>query len=281
MLLAFDLDKTIVRSDLVLPAEIADALHRARDAGHTVTVLTGRPQTAMLEYLAQLGVTDYYSANHGALVVGRGGEILRQQRIGADHVRALLERFHAHPEIEFSCVADDTLFVKNPDDARWGWAHTANRKLERYRHGAGLVADKLVFSANGMTQAIAAHVSEHFPDFVTYPWDEGYLEVTGPEADKGSALALLAGLLGYGAEQVTAFGDGPNDVTMLEWAGRAVAVGLHAPPPRPRSWAWRGGSRSICFSTRFQRPKSDAFRSTPSPTTGLQPAPFRLISEPD
>jgi 5-amino-6-(5-phospho-D-ribitylamino)uracil phosphatase len=230
MLFAFDLDKTIVTSDFELPDPIADAIKAVRARGHHVSVLTGRPRMAMTEYLDKLGLTDCYSSNHGALVIGTEGEVLRQQRLSAEHVLGLLETFHDHPDIEFSCVVDDTLYVKNPDDARWAWAHTANRRVERYLHGSLETADKLVFSANGMTKTIAAHVAATFPDFVTYPWDDGYLEVTGPESDKGSALALLAALLGYEAGEVVAFGDGPNDVSMLSWAGWGVAVGERAHP---------------------------------------------------
>lgn len=230
MLLAFDLDKTIVRSDFVLPEEIAATLAAARAAGHHVSILTGRPRMAMLDYLAQLAIEEYYSANHGALVVGAGGEILRQQRIAAEHLAAILELYHEHPEIEFSCIVDDTLHVKNPDDERWRWAHTANRQVLKYQHGSELLADKLVFSANGLTQSIREHVAAHYPDFVMYPWEDGYLEITSADADKGSALALLAGLLGFEAKDVVAFGDGPNDVSMLEWAGHGVAVGPHAHP---------------------------------------------------
>ncbi len=230
MLLAFDLDKTIVRNDFVLPSAIAEALHKAREAGHHVTVLTGRPRMAMLDYLEQLGVVDFYSANHGALVVGKAGEVLRQQRIEKEHVGQLLGPYCDHPDIEFSCVVDDTLYVKNPEDERWSWAHTANRQLERYHPGLELHADKIVFSANGHTEGLRTLVSERHPTFIQYPWDDGYLEITGPEADKGSALKLLAELLGYKQQDVIAFGDGPNDVSMLRWAGYGVAVGPHAHP---------------------------------------------------
>ena len=63
-----------------------------------------------------------------------------------------------------------------------------------------------------------------------YPWEEGYLEITGPNADKGSALELLAGKLGVVQKDIIAFGDGPNDTTMLAYAGRGIAVGPHAHP---------------------------------------------------
>ena len=41
---------------------------------------------------------------------------------------------------------------------------------------------------------------------------------------KGAGLAFLAERLGFTAEATVAFGDGENDVELLEWAGYAVAV---------------------------------------------------------
>lgn len=230
MLLAFDLDKTLVRNDYELPSEIASAVHKARDAGHLITVLTGRPKAASLTYLELLKVSDYYSTNHGALITGKAGAVLQQKRIDNRCVAKLLDPYHDHPDIEFSCIVDDVLYVKNPEDERWAWAHTQNRSVEKFQREVALHADKIVFSAKTSTDAVHRHVSEMYPDFVMYPWEEGYLEVTGPDADKGTALRLIAAELGVAQKDVIAFGDGPNDVTMLQWAGYGVAVGPHAHP---------------------------------------------------
>lgn len=230
MLFAFDLDKTIVRNDYELPEAILEAINRTKKAGHLVTVLTGRPKVAAEPYLDLLGLNEYFSTNHGALVTGRGGDILRKTRIGSAHVADLLKDYLNHPEVEFSCVVDDTLYVKNPKDERWAWAHTLNRKLRKFHPELDLHADKIVFTANGLSPKIRSYVSETYPEFVMYPWEEGYLEITGPNADKGSALGLLAGELGVAQKDIIAFGDGPNDTTMLAYAGHGVAVGPHAHP---------------------------------------------------
>jgi len=51
-----------------------------------------------------------------------------------------------------------------------------------------------------------------------------FVEVTPHGADKGAALSRLCANLGIDASEVVAFGDNYNDVTMLEWAGRGVAM---------------------------------------------------------
>ncbi|MGH3114449.1 MAG: HAD family hydrolase, partial [Gaiellaceae bacterium] len=51
-----------------------------------------------------------------------------------------------------------------------------------------------------------------------------FLELASPEVTKASGLAFLAEHLGFAAERTVAFGDGENDVELLEWAGFGVAV---------------------------------------------------------
>ena len=51
-----------------------------------------------------------------------------------------------------------------------------------------------------------------------------FLEFASPEVTKGSGLAFAAARLGFSRERTVAFGDGENDVELLEWAGYGVAV---------------------------------------------------------
>jgi Cof subfamily protein (haloacid dehalogenase superfamily) len=230
MLLAFDLDNTVVTRDHRLPDEIVAATEAARAAGHLVTVLTGRPHASALGFVERLGVAPGpYSVNHGALVFGPDGAVIKRRRMSGDHVRTILSPPHLPDGVPFACIVDDALYVNDPEDTRWEWAHTANRRVERFEHARIREADKVVFSSNGESERILAGLAGRVP-LTHYLWGDGYLELTAEDADKGAALALIARTLGVPREETVAFGDGTNDVTMLAWAGRGVAVGPDAVP---------------------------------------------------
>jgi len=53
---------------------------------------------------------------------------------------------------------------------------------------------------------------------------DGLLEISAAGVNKASSLARLCASRAIGPEDVIAFGDMPNDLAMLEWAGRSVAV---------------------------------------------------------
>lgn len=230
MLFAFDLDKTLVTNDFTLPEPTRRAIERVRAAGHHVTVLTGRPQAAAKPFLDQLDVRGAYSVNHGALVYGADGVLARQRRIAGVQVRDLLTPYEGGRDVSYACIVDDTLFVSDPDHEHWSWAHAESRTIARLELQGSGDTDKIVFLANGRTRSVERDVRERLPDAITYLWDDGFLEVTGPDSDKGSALAYIAQTLGVRREDTVAFGDGLNDVTMLAWAGHAVAVGRHVHP---------------------------------------------------
>lgn len=227
VLLAFDLDKTVVTNDHELPGAIADAIAAARAAGHVVTVLTGRPLVAARRFLELLEVSGVHAVNHGA-IVREHDRVIRRRHITALDVDAILGEHTQDASLEFTCVVDDTLFVRDPEHERWTWAHAQGRSLAPFRMGMGRDADKVVFHANGRSEELDRWVSARHPHVLRYLWGDGYLELVPQGGDKGTALAYIADRLGIPRSDVVAFGDGLNDVSMLRWAGHAVAVGPEA-----------------------------------------------------
>ena len=59
---------------------------------------------------------------------------------------------------------------------------------------------------------------------LTYSTNRGVLELGPPGVDKASTLAAWCAARGIAAADVVAFGDMPNDIPMLRWAGRSWAV---------------------------------------------------------
>jgi HAD superfamily hydrolase (TIGR01484 family) len=59
---------------------------------------------------------------------------------------------------------------------------------------------------------------------ITYSTDDGLIEVAAAGVNKGCALARLAQLWGIAAADTVAFGDMPNDLELLSWAGHGVAM---------------------------------------------------------
>ena len=59
---------------------------------------------------------------------------------------------------------------------------------------------------------------------ITWSSATALLEISAPDVTKASTLALLCADLGIDATEVIAFGDMPNDLPMLTWAGTSYAM---------------------------------------------------------
>jgi Cof subfamily protein (haloacid dehalogenase superfamily) len=92
----------------------------------------------------------------------------------------------------------------------------------------GRPATKLLVRHAGMTsgqmaQALEAIVADMGLE-ITYSSNNGLIEISAAGVTKASGLAWVCEELGVRAEKVVAFGDMPNDVPMLDWAGHGVAM---------------------------------------------------------
>ena len=128
------------------------------------------------------------------------------------------------PGIRFAAESEE--FSLEPGFAAWDWEPPAGT---RYADGLELVATpvaKLILRHEAHDlEAIAAAARELAGEeasvTVPGPWT---VEVSAAGVSKAAALAELCAELEIEPEAVVAFGDYPNDLPMLEWAGHAVAV---------------------------------------------------------
>lgn len=227
-LVATDLDGTIVRSDGSVSDRTRRAFAAAEEAGVGVVLVTGRPPRWMSTMAAETGHRGLAILSNGAIVYD-----LHEERVVEEHpldpaaaaevVAALRE---AVPDLVFA-VERGQLFGHEP-----GWVpHFGVRDDVLVAEIDELVAEPMVkllvrhevLSSDELVAAARAVVGESCT--VTHSGvGSGLLEISGPDVTKASALARLAADLGTGADGTVAFGDMPNDLPMLAWAGHGVAV---------------------------------------------------------
>ncbi|AFZ67778.1 HAD-IIB family hydrolase [Deinococcus peraridilitoris] len=228
MLLAFDLDGTIVTRDRQLPERIRQAILAARQAGHVVTVITGRHLKGTQAILDALEIDCHYGTCQGARVHGIGTDHHVELHLEDEVVQELLTRFGSDPRAEFFLSTRDTMFVRDPNAQGWAWARGEGQRLVAHGTYAGERAHKFIVVSEDAPK-VQAELQARFPELAYYLWDDRFLEVVASGGTKGNALAHLAALHSVPREETIAFGDGVNDISMLQWAGRAIGVGHLSP----------------------------------------------------
>jgi Cof subfamily protein (haloacid dehalogenase superfamily) len=222
---ASDLDGTLVREDGSISDRTRRALHAAEEAGALVVFVTGRPPRWMKPVVEATGASGLAICANGALVYDLGrGEIVREHALKAESAARLVAALReALPGVQFAVEAGLT-FGHEPSYVP-SWPITDRTVATVEELIASPVSKLLVKHPDLPPREIHQQVVELAGEqaVVTYSGDV-LLEVSGAGVSKASTLAALCAENGFEAADVLAFGDMPNDVPMLTWAGHGVAV---------------------------------------------------------
>ena len=192
-------------------------------------VVTGRMFRSVRPYLEQAGLATPVVCYQGAVVAEPGtGRFLRHEPIPLELAR---EAIGAVDEEGFglNCYVHDELYVASATPEARRYAEFQHIPI----HVVGPLLDwlaepptKLVTIGDpdvldGLETRLKARFDGRMFISKSLPY---FLELASAKVTKGSGMDFVAGHLGLDRERVVAFGDGENDVELLEWAGYAVAV---------------------------------------------------------
>ena len=221
---ALDVDGTVVDRDGVLGPDMADAIARVLAAGVPVVLATGRAWHSTRELVELLGLPSGPTVcSNGAVIVSYPPQEI-VQAVTFDP-REVIERVES--------FAPGTLIAV--EEIGRGF-----RMNEHFPEG-DLTGELVVQSAEELgaepvTRIILRDPRRSMDDFVALAQHLGlqgvtyfvgwsaWLDIAPEGVNKATALAQVAADLGIKAEDVLAAGDGRNDIEMLQWAGRGVAL---------------------------------------------------------
>ncbi|MFD6444059.1 HAD family hydrolase [Promicromonospora sp. NPDC060204] len=227
-LIALDIDGTLIGRDDRVPPETVQALELVRASGHHVVLATGRSLVGLLAAARRLGLAE------GSAVCSNGALTVRLDRdtpsgYVVEEARTFSPGLVIHQANRLSPGIDVAV-----EDVGWGWR-------VNHEFGPGLLngpqkLTPLEDLVAGQASRVALHANQvadhadalrHLEITVT-PAGHSWLDVTAPRTSKATALEQIRRLLGVAPEHTVAVGDGLNDINMLGWAARGVAMG-HAP----------------------------------------------------
>ena len=233
VLIALDIDGTVILEDESMSPGVVDAVAHAVAAGHEVMLSTGRSWDATKPILRRLDIAPDF------VVCANGAAILRRVD-AATHEYALhhTESFDAHEVLTLlrEHLPDAHYMVELPDGHRLYTDYVDDWNLGK--------ADRVPFeelAAKPVSRVVVISPENTDGDFldlvqriglneVSYAvgWT-AWLDIAPQGVDKGTALEMVRTELGFDPAHVLVIGDGRNDIGMFEWAvrngGRAIAMG--------------------------------------------------------
>ena len=231
-LIASDLDGTIVRRDGSISKRTIEAFTRARNEGVQIVFVTGRPTRWLQPIRDAFGSLGSVICSNGAVVYDfETDKILESHTIPADDVMQTREIIlEVEPQSTFAAETLLQLHLEETFPEPGDMRHLLEFRpapLDALQLGEeGVVkflAKSRLLTPENLHELVEPKVQQYVS--VTHSaFNMTLLEMAHPSVNKAAALARHAELLGIPSSEVVAFGDMPNDIQMLGWAGRGYAM---------------------------------------------------------
>ena len=226
-LVATDLDGTLLHSDGTVTTRTREVLTAIEDIGITVVFVTGRPIRWMEDLWEHVG-------GHGLAICSNGGIVYDVRARAVSKSRPIPVAVAREVVDVLRRAIPGTTFALEKAD---GFAREPGF-MPRIPPPTGVDIGPLAEIVDGdVVKLLARHedveperfwaeVDSHVGHAVTTTWSStgALVEISAEGVSKASTLGLLCDERSLGAEQVVAFGDMPNDLPMLEWAGTSYAM---------------------------------------------------------
>lgn len=226
-LIFFDIDGTLYNSNKQVPADTKRAVQQLKSDGHIVAIATGRGPFMYEDLRDELGIETYISYN-GQYVVFEG-EVIYENSIANKTLTKLSEQVHKN---------DHPIAYCDEKDLR-----VSATEHEHVKAGIGslklnfeVLEDKAYFHDNDIYQSLlfctedeeAQYVSE-YEDVYFLRWHKFCMDIIPTGGSKAVGIQKVIDKMNVDMKNVYAFGDGPNDVEMLELIENSVAMGNGVP----------------------------------------------------
>ncbi|SDD06166.1 hypothetical protein SAMN05216270_101578 [Glycomyces harbinensis] len=238
--IATDLDGTLLDRQGRLSERNQKALQAAREHGLLTVAVTARAPRSVYRVPGLAPALDAALCCTGAIVYDTAARTAELRHpIPLPVARDLHDRLRdALPGAVFAVETGDRQIAQSPDlqigvhyADPWTFLAPGDDPFAVLDADTEGVAEFIVRVPGSTGEDIAAR-TRHIEAPGVRRWHWGSfpeLEFTADDAAKGTALAAWCAERGIAADEVVAFGDMPNDVSMLAWAGRSFAMaGAHA-----------------------------------------------------
>lgn len=239
-LIFLDLDGTLLTTDKKISAANYAALEQAAAKGIYIVPCTGRYFIGMPEEVRSLPFLRYAITINGAEIYDvKEEKALHTALISPEKAEEIFSVMDTLPVI-YDCYQDgwgwmDQTFYDMTDlygmgEVRPEWIRKMRTPVEDFRgmvrsRNRGIQKTQMFLRDMELRARLLEELPQRFPDLVVTTSLVNNIEINSGDAHKGAALLELCRQLNIDPAESMAFGDGLNDVTMMQAAGIGVAMG--------------------------------------------------------
>lgn len=231
----FDIDGTLVsfRTHTV-PPSAAQSIRECQARGIRIFLCTGRPKILVQDFsLPQFGSLSFDGliAQNGCYCATGDGQVIHQSIIDPRDIRALVNYLNDHEPFPVSLMTSTRVYINYIDRKVENLAAFLGVGLPQIRPLETVCEDVMQVNIYGDTQLEAKVMKEVFTRCESSRWHPDFADVTPQGNSKRTGIEKILQHYGLERKGTMAFGDGGNDIPMLEYVEVGVAMG-NAHDPR-------------------------------------------------
>ncbi len=217
----FDIDGTITHHENgSIPDKTKDAIRILKDKGFKLVAATGRP-LSMCQEIKDLGIDTFITANGG--YVKHGEEVIHKVPMDRNLVKEIVDFAHDKHGLSFYTESFSMNGVEEEEIAR---ALKETLSLDEYPEKDDLMGEQDVYLMCLFARdEVVKSYQQTFPHLTFRRWHPYVLNVLQEDVSKSLAIQKVLDYYDLHPSEAIAFGDGDNDVDMLELAGLGIAMG--------------------------------------------------------
>lgn len=241
-LVCVDMDGTLLNSRRFVSDATKNAIKRASDLGVDVTVTTGRIYANANYYSRLIGVKSPVIASNGAIIRGKGNEVIYENVINIDIIKSILIlckkfnmgiNFHTCDSILCAGKAMYIMMLgfffkftlkSKPEKIKVRYIGNYNKFMEKLKNNNKIIKCEVIDLNSGKIAELRRKI-EKIDGIEIASSSKNNIEITSKSVSKGNAIKVLANYYNIKREEIIAVGDSENDLSMIEYAGLGVAMG--------------------------------------------------------
>ena len=234
-LLVLDVDGTLLNNEKEISKRTLSTLLKAQHTGIRIVLASGRPTSGLLSLAKALEMGNFggfiVSYNGAQIINAENGEVMFDKRINPELI-PYLEKKARKNNFSIFTYHDEYLLTDNADNVhirREAWLNNLRiMEEEEFSIAIDFAPCKCVLVSDDeeALRGLENHWKRRLDGVLdVFPSEPYFLEVVPCGVDKANTLGVLMEQLGVKREEVIAIGDGVADVTMLQLAGKSVAMG--------------------------------------------------------
>lgn len=248
------MDGTLLNENLDITNRTTEAILTAQDRGIEFAVATGRTVDFGYSLVKEKGIRSPFIDLNGARLFDENENVQFTHKIKSNDLKVLfqiMDHYDVHNEVitENKIYSDNSLeehiisykevfkdinkSISDEEVTKYVLKHLEEHKIHQISNFNLLLDDsddkilKVLLNSHEnpkLLQEIKTEIMQHSSELIVTSASNFNLEINHIQANKGQAVAELAQMRGYQADEVITIGDNINDLTMLEWASHSYAV---------------------------------------------------------